>query len=74
MKSIKAAKETYIGCTDNLEQEFATHNSGCAPDTSKFRPWKVVMHFAFAEESKAKDFQEFLKTPAGKAFAQRRLW
>lgn len=74
MRSIKAAKESYVGYTTSLEQELAIHNSGCATDTNKYRPWKIIMHFAFADESKAREFVEYLKSPTGKAFAQKRLW
>jgi len=36
-------------------------------------PWKLVWYGAFETEKEAKDFERYLKTGSGKAFAYKRL-
>ena len=47
------------------------HNKGDVPHTSKFRPWKVETYIAFESEEKAVDFEHYLKSGSGHAFAKR---
>ena len=42
--------------------------------TSKYRPWKVVMYLCFEDERRAAEFERYLKTGSGQAFANKRLW
>jgi hypothetical protein len=36
-------------------------------------PWKITNYFAFERLRKARDFERYLKTGSGRAFASRRL-
>jgi len=74
IRSIKNPKKTYIGFTNDLEQRMEKHNSGAFIYTSDHRPWKLVTYICFDEESKAMEFEKYLKVGSGHAFAQRRLW
>ena len=64
----------YVGYTINLKQRLETHNSGGSVYTAKYRPWELILHLEFKNESKAKSFEQYLKSSAGKAFAKKRFW
>ncbi len=63
----------YYGHTDNLKKRFDEHNQGLATATKPYRPWKLVFYAAFETLQQAKDFERYLKTGSGKAFAYKRL-
>ena len=65
--------ETYVGFTRNLMQRFLTHNKGNSPHTAKFAPWRIEFYCAFRDEDKARQFERYLKSHSGKAFANKRL-
>jgi len=51
-----------------------THNSGGSVYTKDHRPWKFVMYLVFADQAKAKEFEKYLKSQSGRAFAKKRFW
>ena len=74
IQSVANPNRVYVGYTTDLRQRLETHNSGGSVYTAKYRPWQLVSYFAFKSEIRAKEFEEYLKTSAGKAFAVKRLW
>ncbi len=74
VKSINFPEIYYVGYTTNLEQRLETHNSGGSIHTAKYRPWKLVMFLGFSEQGKAKEFEKYLKSHAGRAFAKKHFW
>lgn len=52
----------------------AGHNSGKSKHTAKYRPWTLVSYHAFADERRAREFEHYLKTGSGQAFAKKRFW
>jgi putative endonuclease len=74
IQSIPHPKEKYIGITSDLKDRLKVHNEGGSPHTLKFKPWKLVTYLAFSSEEKAKEFEQYLKTGSGRAFAKKRLW
>ena len=74
IQSIPYPKEKYIGITSDIKDRLKVHNEGGSPHTSKFKPWKVVVYMAFSREEKAREFEQYLKTGSGRAFATRHLW
>ena len=74
LRSHNFPKETYIGFTTNLKSRLAAHNSGASKHTAKYRPWDLVCAIAFEAERKAREFEHYLKSGSGRAFANRRLW
>lgn len=66
--------ERYIGMTADLRRRLVDHNEGKSKHTAKFRPWRVVTYIAFRNEQKAADFERYLKSGSGHAFARERLW
>jgi len=65
--------EIYIGVTSNLKKRVEDHNNGKSSHTSKFKPWDLASFVAFSEDSKARDFERYLKSGSGRAFAKKRL-
>lgn len=67
-------EQKYIGYTTDLKKRIAAHNAGGSVHTAKFRPWKLISYHAFLEECKAREFEHYLKSGSGKAFAGKRFW
>ena len=63
----------YVGFTDNLEKRLNTHNHGKCVHTSKYVPWEIKTAVAFTNREKAIEFEKYLKTSSGRAFAKKRL-
>ena len=63
----------YTGFTENIENRLKDHNSGKDPHTIKYKPWRIKTAIAFTERQKALDFERYLKTQSGRAFAIKRL-
>ncbi len=74
IRSIASPGRTYIGFTGDLKKRLDTHNSGGSPHTSKYRPWELVSYHAFADERRAREFEHYLKSGSGQAFARKRFW
>ena len=73
IKSKDNSDHKYVGCTTNLEERLSKHNSGGSIHTAKLRPWELVFFIAFKEKKKAFDFEIYLKSHSGRAFARKRL-
>lgn len=73
IKSIEYPDRIYAGYTTNLKQRLETHNSGGSIYTANYRPWKLLVSIDFEDEYKAKNFEKYLKTSAGKAFMAKRF-
>lgn len=63
----------YVGVTRDLRNRLAAHNHGQVRHTSKYRPWKLRTYIAFDDIQRAFDFETYLKSGSGRAFAKRRL-
>jgi putative endonuclease len=63
----------YFGSTNDLKSRFALHNKGEVRSTKSHIPWKLVWYCGFETEKQARDFELYLKTGSGKAFAYKRL-
>jgi predicted GIY-YIG superfamily endonuclease len=59
----------YVGITSNLEQRLQKHNDGGSPHTSRFRPWRIIVSIRFEDETRTLEFERYLKSPSGRAFA-----
>jgi len=66
-------KRFYTGFTEDLDSRLKSHNSGGCYYTSKYRPWRVKTTIAFNSRQAALAFEEYLKSPSGRAFAKKRL-
>jgi len=63
----------YTGHTDNLDERLKVHNQGKCKHTSKCTPWKIKTTIAFADKQRTLEFEKYLKTASGRAFAKKRL-
>lgn len=63
----------YIGHTEDLRQRLQQHNAGKSPHTTKHMPWRVRFYAAFETIEVARDFERYLKSGSGHAFAHRHL-
>ncbi|MFC1841485.1 GIY-YIG nuclease family protein [Candidatus Dependentiae bacterium] len=73
LQSINHPERRYIGKTTNLKKRLSDHNSGTTSHTRKYKPWEIVTHIVFKDELKAIEFEKYLKSCSGRAFAQKRL-
>jgi putative endonuclease len=74
LQSINNPKQKYTGFTSDLKKRFASHNNGETAHTAKYMPWQLVGYHAFEDKKQALDFEHYLKSGSGKAFANKRLW
>ena len=74
LQSQSHPSERYVGLTSDLRSRIATHNAGRVSHTSKFVPWTLKTYVAFSTRPQAADFEQYLKSGSGRAFANRHLW
>ena len=67
------SKNFYFGYTEDVRKRFKEHSDGLSKSTAPFRPWRLIFYAAFNNMKKAKDFELYLKTDSGKAFAYKRF-
>jgi putative endonuclease len=73
LQSETDSRRFYTGFTESLTSRLKEHNSGKNPHTAKAKPWKIKTAIAFDNRQKALDFERYLKTASGRAFAKKRL-
>jgi putative endonuclease len=73
IRSVSSPNQEYTGMTADLKQRIADHNAGKSTHTAKFIPWKLVWYCAFADKLQALEFEKYLKSHSGRAFAKKRL-
>jgi predicted GIY-YIG superfamily endonuclease len=71
LRSIECPEKHYTGHTADLKIRLAEHNRGKCPQTAKFAPWKLQCYFAFETENLARNFERYLKSGSGRAFAKK---
>src|SRR6266481_7759641 len=74
IRSINFPEQEYIGATVDLKRRLPEHNAGKSAHTAKFKPCKLVWYCAFPDKHKALEFEKYLKSHSGRAFAKKRLW
>ncbi|MEX1034836.1 MAG: GIY-YIG nuclease family protein [Sneathiella sp.] len=71
LQSVNLPEHFYVGLTTDLNKRLAQHNNGESVHTSKFKPWKFQTVIRFEDASKAEDFERYLKSGSGRAFANK---
>ena len=71
LRSLASPSSHYVGSTSDVDRRLAVHNSGGSQHTAQKRPWKLVVSVEFANEHGALQFESYLKTGSGRAFAKR---
>lgn len=67
------SKKFYYGYTENLKERLKLHQAGKVKSTKPYLPWKLVWYATFENARLAKNFELYLKSGSGKAFAYKRL-
>ena len=73
IRSISHPEQEYVGTTADLKRRLPEHNAGRSAHTAKFKPWQLVWYCAFPDKFKALEFEKYLKSHSGRAFAKKRL-
>ena len=61
----------YVGLTHDPARRLADHNAGKSIHTNKFKPWKTIVEIGFDDPTKAAEFESYLKSGPGRAFAKK---
>ncbi len=64
----------YTGCTNNLDDRLKRHAKGEITYTSTRLPVELICYIAFSDKYKAYNFEKYLKSGSGKAFAKKRFF
>ena len=73
LRSINFPDQTYVDYTKDLKKRLICHNQGGSTHTAHYKPWRLVVYLGFTDEYKAIEFEKYLKTQSGRAFAVKRL-
>jgi putative endonuclease len=74
VESVSTAGQRHVGVTSDLKRRLTEHNAGKSVHMAKFVPWRLVTYVAFSAPAKAINFERYLKSGSGHAFANNRLW
>ena len=66
-------KQYYTGLCTDIDVRLDAHNAGQSPHTSKFKPWRLISAHYFIDVKVAADFERYLKSGSGRAFAAKHL-
>ncbi len=69
LQSLKDPTRYYVGATTHVDARIRKHNEGGSPHTSRFRPWRLTVSIRFEDDGRARQFERYLKSPSGRAFA-----
>lgn len=61
----------YVGLTDDLWDRLRIHNKGSVQHSAQFRPWRLKTAVAFSDRAQAAEFERYLKSASGRAFAKK---
>jgi predicted GIY-YIG superfamily endonuclease len=73
LQSVNNPSRHYTGFTQDLSNRLKDHNSGKVPHSRKYKPWSIETAIAFRSREKAANFELYLKSHAGRAFAKKRF-
>jgi predicted GIY-YIG superfamily endonuclease len=73
IRSVAFPEQEYTGATLDLRRRISDHNAGKSSHTTKFKPWTLIWYCAFRDKYKALEFERYLKSHSGRAFAKKRL-
>lgn len=71
LESVPNPGTFYRGHTGDLKHRILEHNAGKCSHTSKGMPWEIRFYAAFETCELAQDFERYLKSGSGHAFAKK---
>ena len=60
----------YVGRTWDTRSRLAQHNAGRCPHTARYRPWQLHVAIELPDGRRAIEFERYLKSGSGRAFAK----
>jgi predicted GIY-YIG superfamily endonuclease len=73
IRSLSSRDRYYTGATYDVASRLCSHNAGECVHTARHRPWELDVVLAFPTEARALQFERYLKSTSGSAFAERHL-
>jgi predicted GIY-YIG superfamily endonuclease len=73
IQSMSNPTRHYVGRTADVAGRLASHNAGESPQTSKYRPWRLLVRIQCLDERRAEAFEKYLKSGSGRAFLEQHL-
>lgn len=64
----------YVGCTGDMDDRVSRHRKGNVKYTSSRLPVEIAHQSIFSDKYKAYEFEIYLKSGSGRAFAKKRLY
>ena len=71
LRSASTQSHPYVGLTHDVPARLADHNAGRCAHTARYRPWQLHVTIELPDEQRAIDFERYLKSGSGRAFAKR---
>jgi len=73
IRSLSSRDRYYTGATYDVASRLCSHNAGECVHTARHVPWELDLVIAFRDEARALEFERYLKSTSGSAFAERHL-
>ena len=70
LRSVTNPRHYYVGMTTDLDDRLRSHNADKCVHT-KYLPWRIDTSIALRNKSKAIEFEKYLKSHSGRAFAKK---
>ena len=64
----------YRRLADDLDQRLGEDNAGRVRSTAEHKPWRIVVAIRFEDDGRAAQFEKYMKSGSGHAFASRHFW
>lgn len=74
LRSDRNPRRHYVGLTTDVACRLAWHNAGQNEHTARHRPWHPIVTLEFRSAEAAAEFERYLKSGSGRAFAKRHFW
>lgn len=71
LRSDRNSRRHYVRVTSDVAARLQWHNAGQNDHTAPDRPWHVLVALEFRTSEAAGQFERYLKTGSGRAFAKR---
>jgi len=73
LRSVNHPDKIHVGMTSDLNRRLEEHNAESQIYSRRYAPWTMIAYVAFPNRPLAARFEQYLKTPSGKAFAHKHL-
>ena len=71
IRTVETPTQYYVGLTSDVDDRVKAHNRGACSHTAGRKPWELHVVVGFPDEARAVQFERYLKSGSGRAFAKR---